>query len=154
MAKITAQQAGGTNVVAFLDMLAWSEGTSTRPATKDGGYDVIVTGADRVPEVFADYSVHPFSHGRKSKRINSKGQTSNASGRYQFMLKDYAHYRSLLKLPNFGPLSQDMWAIQLIRAALAAADPGREDRGGHRSCPEHLGESPWCRLRPARAQAG
>ncbi|KRG43040.1 glycoside hydrolase family 24 protein [Stenotrophomonas geniculata] len=115
MAKITAQQAGGTNVVAFLDMLAWSEGTSTSPATKDGGYDVIVTGADRVPEVFADYSVHPFSHGRRSKSINSKGLTSNASGRYQFMLKDYAHYRSLLKLPDFGPLSQDMWAIQLIR---------------------------------------
>lgn len=115
MAKITAQQAGGTNVVAFLDMLAWSEGTSTSPATNDHGYDVIVTGADRVPEIFTDYSVHPFSRGRKSKAINSKGLTSNASGRYQFMLKDYAHYRALLKLPDFGPVSQDLWAIQLIR---------------------------------------
>ncbi|HCL51688.1 MAG TPA: lysozyme, partial [Pseudomonas sp.] len=95
MAKITAQKAGGTNVVAFLDMLAWSEGTSTSPATKNQGYDVIVTGADRVPEIFTDYSVHPFSRGRKSKAINSKGLTSNASGRYQFMLKDYAHYRAL-----------------------------------------------------------
>jgi muramidase (phage lysozyme) len=115
MTQITPQQAGGVNVVAFLSMLAWSEGTSTSPATKDRGYDVIVTGADRVPEVFTDYSVHPFSRGRKSKRINSKGLTSNASGRYQFMLKDYAHYRSLLRLPDFGPLSQDLWAIQLIR---------------------------------------
>lgn len=79
MAKITAQQAGGTNVVAFLDMLAWSEGTSTSPATKNQGYDVIVTGADRAPEIFTDYSVHPFSRGRKSKAINSKGLTSNAS---------------------------------------------------------------------------
>ena len=59
--------------------------------------------------------MHPFAHGRKSKAINSKGLTSNASGRYQFMLKDYAHYRALLKLPDFGPLSQDRWAIQLIR---------------------------------------
>ncbi|HDS1139822.1 TPA: glycoside hydrolase family 104 protein [Stenotrophomonas maltophilia] len=115
MTQITPEQAGGVNVVAFLDMLAWSEGTSTSPATKDRGYDVIVTGADRVPEVFIDCSVHPFSRGRKSKRINSKGLTSNASGRYQFMLKDYAHYRSLLKLPDFGPMSQDLWAIQLIR---------------------------------------
>lgn len=113
--EITPAAAGGVNVCAFLSMLAWSEGTSTSPATKDRGYDVIVTGADRVPEVFTDYSAHPFSRGRKSKRINSKGLTSNASGRYQFMLKDYAHYRSLLKLPNFGPLSQDLWAIQLIR---------------------------------------
>ena len=115
MAKITANEAGGSNVLAFLDMLAWSEGTSTSPATKDQGYDVIVTGADRKPEIFNDYSVHPFAHGRKSKAINSKGLTSNASGRYQFMLKDYAHYRALLKLPDFGPLSQDRWAIQLIR---------------------------------------
>ncbi|HHA2813685.1 TPA: glycoside hydrolase family protein [Stenotrophomonas maltophilia] len=115
MAKITANDAGGGNVLAFLDMLAWSEGTSTSPATKDRGYDVIVTGADRKPEIFSDYSVHPFAQGRKSKVINSKGLTSNASGRYQFMLKDYAHYRALLKLPDFGPLSQDRWAIQLIR---------------------------------------
>ena len=28
MARIDATQAGGTNVLAFLDMLAWSEGTS------------------------------------------------------------------------------------------------------------------------------
>ncbi|MBA0420344.1 lysozyme [Stenotrophomonas maltophilia] len=127
MAKITAQQAGGTNVVAFLDMLAWSEGTSTSPATKNQGYDVIVTGADRVPETFTDYSVHPFSRGRKSKTINRKGLTSNASGRYQFMLKDYAHYRALLKLPDFGPLSQDLWAIQLIRErrALPLIQAGR-----------------------------
>ncbi|HHA2690813.1 TPA: glycoside hydrolase family protein [Stenotrophomonas maltophilia] len=115
MAKISANEAGGTNVLAFLDMLAWSEGTSTSQATKDQGYDVIVTGADRKPETFADYSVHPFSKGRKSKAINSKGLTSNASGRYQFMLKDYGHYRALLKLPDFAPLSQDRWAIQLIR---------------------------------------
>jgi muramidase (phage lysozyme) len=59
--------------------------------------------------------VHPFSRGRKSKVITSKGLTSNASGRYQFMLRDYAHYRAQLKLPDFGPLSQDRWAIQLIR---------------------------------------
>lgn len=115
MARITAEEAGGQNVVAFLDMLAWSEGTSTSPATKDDGYDVVVTGVDRKPEIFTDYAVHPFSRGRRSKAINSKGLTSNASGRYQFMLKDYAHYRDQLKLPDFGPLSQDRWAIQLIR---------------------------------------
>jgi hypothetical protein len=28
MARISAADAGGVNVIAFLDMLAWSEGTS------------------------------------------------------------------------------------------------------------------------------
>ena len=114
------------NRQAFLDMLAVSEGTSTSPATQDNGYDVIVTGADRKPEVFTDYSTHPFAGGRKSKTINRRGLTSNASGRYQFMLKDWAHYKKQLSLPDFGPASQDLWAIQLIRerGALPLIDAG------------------------------
>jgi muramidase (phage lysozyme) len=114
------------NRKAFLDMLAVSEGTSTSPATQNAGYDVIVTGFDGVPEVFSDYSNHPFANGRPSKVINSKGLTSNASGRYQFMLHDWAHYKAQLALPDFGPNSQDLWAIQLIRerGALPLIDVG------------------------------
>lgn len=110
------------NLRAFLDMLAWSEGTSTSPSTKNNGYDVIVTGVDKRPEVFTDYSDHPFNKGRPSKKINSKGLTSNASGRYQFMLKDWGYYRALLKLPDFGPESQERWAIQLIKERRALPD--------------------------------
>jgi muramidase (phage lysozyme) len=114
------------NRKAFLDMLSVSEGTSTSPATKAAGYDVIVTGVDGIPEVFTDYSDHPFAHGRKSKVINSRGLTSNASGRYQFMLKDWAHYKAQLALPDFSPTSQDLWALQLIRerGALPLIDAG------------------------------
>jgi muramidase (phage lysozyme) len=117
------------NRKAFLDMLAYSEGTSTSPATKCDGYDVIVTGRDGVPETFVDFSDHPFAKGRPSKVINSKGLTSNASGRYQFMLKDWAHYRKQLNLSDFGPVSQDSWAIQLIRerGALPLIDIGNFD---------------------------
>lgn len=110
------------NLQAFLDTLAWSEGTSTSPATKCGGYDVIVTGVDGKPEIFADFSDHPFNKGRPSKQINSKGLTSNASGRYQFMLKDWAHYKAQLGLTDFGPESQDKWAIQLIKERKALPD--------------------------------
>lgn len=115
------------NRKAFLDMIAASEGTSTSTATRNNGYDVIVTGADCKPEVFTDYSNHPFANGRPSKVINSRGLTSNASGRYQFMLRDWAHYRGLLALPDFGPDSQDAWALQLIRErkALPMIDTGR-----------------------------
>ena len=110
------------NQKAFLDMLAVSEGTSTSPATKNNGYDVIVTGIDKKPEIFTDFTDHPFNKGRKSKVINSKGLTSNASGRYQFMLRDWAHYRALLKLLDFGPASQDAWAMQLVRERRALPD--------------------------------
>lgn len=110
------------NLKAFLDALAWSEGTSTCPATKCNGYDVIVTGIDGIPELFRDFSDHPFNNGRRSKVINNKGLTSNASGRYQFMLKDWAHYKALLHLPDFSPESQDKWAIQLIKERKALPD--------------------------------
>ena len=115
------------NLRAFLNTLAWSEGTSTSPTTRCRGYDVIVTGADGKSEIFADFSKHPFAAGRKSKVINSNGLTSNASGRYQFMLRDWAHYRTQLCLPDFGPESQDRWAIQLIRErkALPLIEAGR-----------------------------
>lgn len=103
------------NLKAFLDMIAVSEGTSTSPATNCNGYDVIVTGIDGKPEVFTSFKDHPFAGGRKSKVINSKGLTSNASGRYQFMLKDWSHYKRTLALPDFSAVSQDAWAVQLIR---------------------------------------
>ncbi|MDT3718426.1 glycoside hydrolase family 104 protein [Pseudomonas oryzihabitans] len=122
MARIDEAAAGGRNVLAFLDMLARSEGTSTSKATRDDGYDVIVTGIDGKDEIFTDYSTHPFANGRKSKVINSKGLTSNAAGRYQFMLKDWAHYRDLLRLTSFGPVAQDRWAIQLIKERRALPD--------------------------------
>lgn len=130
MSTVTEESCGVKNMPAFLDMLAVSEGTSTSPATRCDGYDVIVTGADGKPEVFTDFSTHPFAGGRKSKAINSKGLTSNAAGRYQFMLKDYAHYRDQLGLPDFGPLSQDRWAIQLIRERRGAIDDIRAGRIG------------------------
>ncbi|QCG64254.1 glycoside hydrolase family 104 protein [Pseudomonas veronii] len=122
MARLSTTQAGSRNALAFLDMLAWSEGTSTSPATALDGYDVIVTGVDRKPEIFTDFSDHPFAKGRRSKVINSKGLTSNASGRYQQMLKDWPYYRTLLALPDFSPISQDLLALQHIRECRALPD--------------------------------
>ena len=52
---------------AFLDMLAWSEGTDNgRQKTRNHGYDVIVGG-----ELFTDYSDHP------RKLVTLKTQNSN-----------------------------------------------------------------------------
>ncbi len=114
------------NLNAFLDMLRWSEGTSTSPITKDEGYDIIVTGVDG-KERFDDYSTHPFES-RPAKKINNKGLFSTAAGGYQFLRVHWPHYKELLKLPDFGPESQDKWARQLIReckGALQFIEEGR-----------------------------
>ena len=54
---------------AFLDMLAWSEGTDNgRQKTRNHGYDVIVGG-----ELFTDYSDHPRKLVAKPKtQINER----------------------------------------------------------------------------------
>ena len=60
---------------AFLDMLAWSEGTDNgRQKTRNHGYDVIVGG-----ELFTDYSDHP----RKLVTLNPK--LKSGAGRYQLL---------------------------------------------------------------------
>ena len=90
---------------AFLDMVAWSEGTDNgRQKTRNHGYDVIVGG-----ELFTDYSDHP----RKLVTLNPKLK-STAAGRYQLALKD------------FSPKSQDAVALQQIkeRGALPMIDRG------------------------------
>ncbi|EOM6854280.1 glycoside hydrolase family 104 protein [Escherichia coli] len=118
------------NIAAFLDMLAYSEGTATHPLTKNRGYDVIVTGLDGKPEIFTDYTDHPFAHGRPAKGFNRRGEKSTASGRYQQLYLYWPHYQKQLALPDFSPLSQDKLAIQLIRERGAIEDikAGRIER--------------------------
>ncbi|EMY0612683.1 lysozyme [Serratia marcescens] len=110
------------NINAYLDTLRFSEIGATLLARSDEGYNVIVTGVDGKAETFASYRDHPFAGGRPGKVFNSRGQRSTASGGYQFLIKDWGHYRTALKLPDFGPVSQDKWAIQLIRERGALAD--------------------------------
>lgn len=117
MTQITPQQAGGVNVVAFLDMLAWSEGTDNgRQLTKDRGYDVIVGG-----KLFTGYTDHP----RVLVRLNPK-LASTAAGRYQFLARTWDSLQRKLGLPDFGPLSQDKACINLIqgRGALSSVKAG------------------------------
>ena len=60
---------------AFLDMLAWSEGTDNgRQKTRNHGYDVIVGG-----ELFTDYSDHPRKLGHVKPKLKSTGAGRSAS---------------------------------------------------------------------------
>ena len=102
------------NMKAFLDMLAYSEGTDNeRQKTNNHGYDVIVGGS-----LFTDYSDHP----RKLISLPKLGIKSTAAGRYQVLAKFYDAYKKQLRLSDFSPASQDAIAMQLIRECKATAD--------------------------------
>ena len=76
---------------AFLDMLAWSEGTDNgRQKTRNHGYDVIVGG-----ELFTDYSDHP----RKLVTLNPKLKSTS---------------RTLASFPLVGCLPQAAWPERLL----------------------------------------
>lgn len=103
---------------AFLDMLAWSEGTDNgRQPTKNHGYDVIVGGA-----LFSDYSDHP----RQLVDLPRLKIKSTAAGRYQLLARYWDAYRKQLGLKDFSPASQDAVALQQIkeRRALDLIDAG------------------------------
>lgn len=116
---------------AFLDLISWCEGTGASRLTGNRGYDVIVTGVDG-PSVFSDYTTHPFANGRGAILVRPpcaqfpKGLFSDASGRYQLMLRWWRPYKTLLSLTDFSPASQDAIALQQIkeRRAIALIESG------------------------------
>lgn len=99
-------------IKAFLDTIAFSEGTSTSPVTRNNGYDVIVTGVDG-PHVFTDYTDHPFAHG--GSVAVKHGLISTAAGRYQLLAHYWNDYRFKLHLANYSPESQDVVALQQMK---------------------------------------
>lgn len=101
-----------SNLQAFLDMLAWSEGTS-RIKGSDNGYNVVVGGS-----LFNGYTDHP----RKLVTLTNLGIKSTAAGRYQLLSRYYDAYKKQLGLKDFSPANQDAIAIQQIRERKALAD--------------------------------
>lgn len=139
MAVITAEQAGGQEVVRFLDLIAVSEGTALHKLTAGSGYDVIVTGiagpdltTDKPGlEIFTDFTEHPFTYRRaKLFRLpDTFNHRSTAAGRYQILYRWWKSYKPMLRLPDFSPLSQDLYAIQQLkeRWAIALIQAGKVD---------------------------
>ena len=89
---------------AFLDMLAWSEGTDNgRQKTRNRGCDVIVGG-----ELFTDYSDH-----RKLVTLNPKLKSARRTLPASFPLRDA--YRKQLGLKDFRK-SQTLWHCSRLRS--------------------------------------
>ena len=102
MALTTAQK----NVKAFLLMIQYSEGTAGVNA-----YRTLYGGG-----TFNDFSEHP------NQRITKYGITSTAAGAYQILYGTWIDIQRQLKLPDFGPASQDRAAIVLIKRRKALDD--------------------------------
>lgn len=98
------------NLRAFLDLIAWSEGTYSRG---ENGYNVIVGGT-----TFTTYADHP----RQLISLPRLGIKSTAAGRYQLLAKYFDAYKKQLGLTDFSPLSQDKIAIQQIKEQRALDD--------------------------------
>ena len=102
------------NLRAFLDTIAYSEIGPKLLALSDNGYNVLVGSTPEKPLLFDSYATHPM--------IRNAAMNSDAAGRYQFMGRYWSHYKLQLGLPDFGPDSQDKWAIQLIKECKALDD--------------------------------
>ena len=77
---------------AFLDMLAWSEGTDNgRQKNRNHGYDIIVGG-----ELFTDYSDHPRKLVTLNPKLNQRRRALPAS------------------FPLVGCLPQTAWPERLL----------------------------------------
>jgi len=115
----------GSNLAAFLSMIATSEGTdrAADPYRVCYGYRHTI-------DSFAD---HPAVTGEwKGEDISDlgpqyAGKVSTAAGRYQMRRQTWLECKTALGLPDFSPASQDKAAVFLIRRrrAIDAVQAGR-----------------------------
>lgn len=101
------------NMMAFLYTIGFSE-LGSMVDLPSQGYNIIVGSTPTKPVTFKDYSKHP--------NVYVKAHNSTAAGRYQILYRYAEAYRISLKLPDFGPESQDRIAIQLIKECKALDD--------------------------------
>ncbi|HAC66180.1 MAG TPA: lysozyme [Cyanothece sp. UBA12306] len=123
-------------LMAFLDMVAWAEGTDKNIG--DGqktGYNIIYSF-----QTFSDFSDHP------RRIVCAGGYCSSAAGRYQFLNTTWDTVANALNIPDFYPVNQDKGAIQLIkwRGALTDIEQGRIRKACNRTSWE------WASLPPGR----
>lgn len=106
-----ADDVSNPNVRAFLDMIAFAEGTAG-----PDGYLTMFGGA--LANSYADHPRKRFTF------TNSRGETltTSAAGRYQFLIATWDELKKKLGLPDFSPDSQDRAAIELIRQRGALND--------------------------------
>ena len=115
---------------AFLDMLAWSEGTDNgRQKTRNHGYDVIVGG-----ELFTDTPITLANFVTLNPKLKSTG-----AGRYQLLSCWWDAYRKQLGPKDLFRKVRTLWHCSRLRSvALPMIDRG-DIRQATDRCWQYLG---------------
>lgn len=113
-----------SNVAAFLDLIAYSEGTAGR---SDGyricyGYRHTIRDLSEHPAVTGEWRGEKLSDAMCKGAGLNPGCVSTAAGRYQLIRPTWAACKRALGLPDFSPASQDAAAVYLIRQRGAIND--------------------------------
>lgn len=109
----TSTDQEAANLRAFLDLIAYAEGTANYP---DSGYLTMFGGRQALSYADHPRQVFPF--------MNKRGEQlrTSAAGRYQFLARTWDELARKLGLQDFSPASQDAACIELIRQRGALAD--------------------------------
>lgn len=130
----TIQAAGDAdrNISAFLETIARAEGTAQRsdPYRVCFGYRHTVVSFKEHPAVSGEWKGERLPDDQCRAAGYGPGCVSTAAGKYQIIKPTWASLKTRLKLPDFGPASQDRAAIQLLAdcGALVHVKAGNFDR--------------------------
>lgn len=129
MARLSADEAGGRRVLAFLDVIAISEIGKALLAETDDGYNVLVGSLPGKPLLFGSYARHP--------QVLNHALDSTAAGRYQIIRGTWFGVAGELGLTDFSPENQDRAAIELVRGRGALPYIARDDVASAIVCCSH-----------------
>lgn len=104
---VVVDESAGANVMAFMDMLRWSEIGPALLAKSDDGYNVLVGSTAAKPLLFAGYADHP--------NILNRALDSTAAGGYQFIHRTWLDQAQPLCLADFSPINQDRACVRLLQ---------------------------------------
>lgn len=130
MATIRPDHTDNANVIPYLDMLAMSEIGADMLAHSDDGYNVLVGSVPGAILTFDSYAKHPD--------VFNKALHSSAAGRYQILYLYWPYYQKLLHLPDFGKLSQDLYAIEQLKECRALPFLENGNLAGAVACTAHI----------------
>lgn len=115
------QPVNNSNMAAFLEALAHSEGTanSADPYRVCFGYEHTIVSLAEHPKISGEWPGEPLSAAMCKGAGLGPGCVSTAAGKYQIIKPTWVGLRDKLRLNDFGPASQDAAAIELIKQSKA-----------------------------------
>lgn len=119
MAQISVEP----EILSFLDLIAWSEGTSDSLLSMNGGYDLFV-GEENSYYPFESYDSHPFANGRcpVGTSVTSASGLGMLAGKYSISLGAWERISANQQLSSFSPENQDKACIALLVGCGAYSD--------------------------------